>query len=107
MADWAKFVTLHLQGAQGKGKLLKAESFARLHTPADGFGYAGGWLVGKDGTLSHDGSNTVWYARVRIRPGQNTAVLAATNLGGDEGRKTVDEIEKVLDQYYRDRFGKK
>lgn len=106
LADWAKFAALHLQGARGKGKLLKPESFARLHTPTPGFSYAGGWLVGKDGSLGHDGSNTFWYARIRIQPKQNLAVLTATNLGGDEGRKAVDDIERATNDYYRTRFGK-
>ncbi len=107
LTDWAKFAALHLQGSQGKGKLLKPESFTQLHTPTKGFGYSGGWIVGQDGNLAHDGSNTLWYARIRIRPKQNVAVLAATNLGGDEGRKAVAEAEKVLSQYYRDQFENK
>lgn len=105
--DWAKFATLHLQGAQGKGKLLKPETFAALHTPAPGFGYAGGWVVGADGSLGHDGSNTMWYSRVRIQPKRNLALLAAVNQGGAEGHKAVEETEKALYDYYRDRFGKK
>lgn len=107
LPEWAKFAILHLQGAQGKAKLLKPESFAALHTPAPGFGYVGGWLVGKDGNLAHDGSNTTWYARIRIQPKQNLAVLAATNAGGDEGRKAVEEVERAVNEYYRERFGKK
>jgi len=105
--DWAKFAILHLQGAQGKGKLLKPASFAALQTPVRGFDYSGGWIVGKDGSLSHDGDNGLWHARIRIQPRQNISVLTAVNLGGDKGRQAVDEAEKAVNDYYRNRLGKK
>jgi CubicO group peptidase (beta-lactamase class C family) len=105
--DWAKFAILHLQGAQGRAKLLKPASFAALQTPVQGFNYSGGWIVAKDGSLSHDGNNTMWYARIRIQPKQNLAVLAAVNLGGDEGRKAVVDAEKAVNEYYRNRLGKR
>jgi CubicO group peptidase (beta-lactamase class C family) len=106
MADWAKFAALHLQGARGKGKLLRPETFAVLHTPPRGFDYAGGWSV-KDGELGHDGSNSYWYARIRVRPKQNLAILTAVNMGGDEATKAVEAAEKAADEYYRERVGKK
>jgi len=31
--DWAKYVALHLQGARGKARIVKAETFKKLHTP--------------------------------------------------------------------------
>jgi CubicO group peptidase (beta-lactamase class C family) len=107
LPDWAKFASLHLLGAQGKGKFLKPETFAKLHTPAEGFNYAGGWGVGKDGQFTHDGSNRYWYSRVRLVPKNNIVILTATNVGGAEARSAVDEAEKVLNDYYRDQFGKK
>ena len=33
LRDWAKFAALHLQGARGKGKLLKPATFKTLHAP--------------------------------------------------------------------------
>jgi CubicO group peptidase (beta-lactamase class C family) len=105
--DWAKFAILHLQGAQGKGKLLRPASFGALQTPVQGFDYSGGWVVGKDGSLSHDGDNGLWHARIRIQPRQNFSVLTAVNLGGDKGRKAVDEAEKAVNGYYRNRLATK
>lgn len=107
LPDWAKFAALHLQAARGKPRLLAADAFARLHTPAEGFNYSGGWLVGKDGSLAHDGSNTFWYARVRILPKENLAVLVAVNVGIEGGREAVEEAEKVLIAYFRDTIRKK
>ena len=102
LRDWSKFVSAHLLGARGQGKFLKPETFARLHTPAAGFRYAGGWSVGKDGSLSHDGSNSFWYARARVGPKQNLAFLIVANAGGEEARKAVDTAEKALIEYARD-----
>jgi CubicO group peptidase (beta-lactamase class C family) len=107
MADWAQFAALHLDGARGRGKLLRPESFARLHTPAEGFQYAGGWLVGRDGELSHDGSNTLWHARIRIRPARDAALLTAVNAGGDAAVKAVDDAEAVLLDYHGKHFAGK
>jgi CubicO group peptidase (beta-lactamase class C family) len=109
LSDWAKFAALHLRGAKDKekGKLIGPASFAKLHTPTDGFAYAGGWLVDADGHLAHAGSNGSWYALVRILPERNLALLVAVNAGGDEGGEALEAAEKVLDEYARDRFGKK
>lgn len=96
LPDWAKFVSAHLLGAQGKGKLLRAESFRALHTPTDGFSYAGGWSVGQDGSLAHDGSNGAWYSRARLRPKDGVAVLVACNAGGEAAQRAVADAEKAL-----------
>jgi CubicO group peptidase (beta-lactamase class C family) len=91
LADWGKFVTPHMRGAQGRDGLLKATTFRALHTPPKGEEYAGGWLVldrpwagGK--ALNHGGCNTAWYAVVWIAPKRDFAVLVATNCGGDEDK---------------------
>jgi hypothetical protein len=103
MADWSKFAMLHLAGARGEDRLLGAETFRRLHTPAEGFDYAGGWVVrGRDRVLTHDGSNTMWYARVQIHTREDVAFLVATNRGGDDAKAAVGEAVKVLNRYYLD-----
>src|SRR6185436_1512497 len=74
LADWAKYVRLHLQGFRGDVKVgaltLTKDAFAILHRPYDGPEprYALGWGVekrdwaGGDGTaIWHNGSNTMWY----------------------------------------------
>src|SRR6185436_1954641 len=83
IGDWAKFVALHLRGEQGDAKLLKAETFKKLHTPvADGSHYGFGWMVtsrpwGGKGVLTHSGSNTMWYCVTWIAPEKDFAVLIA------------------------------
>jgi CubicO group peptidase (beta-lactamase class C family) len=107
LADWARFVRLHLRGARGeKGLLLEPETFSTLHTPPDGQDYAMGWLTGTrrwargdkgDGrVLTHDGSNTMWRCSVWIAPERGFAVLAVCNVGGAPGRKACGAVIEAL-----------
>jgi CubicO group peptidase (beta-lactamase class C family) len=99
--DWAKFAALHVRGAQGKPKLLKASTFRALHTPPPGNNYSGGWLVLERSwanglTLSHSGSNTAWYATIWIAPVRDFAILVATNQGGDTASRATDQAVSEL-----------
>ena len=107
LADWAKFATLHLDGARGKGTLLKPETFKHLHTPLDGSIYACGWGTGRNGVLAHDGSNTMWYARVTLFPRDNVAYLIGINQGGDEARKACDKAHKAVNDFFLAEFANK
>jgi CubicO group peptidase (beta-lactamase class C family) len=74
LPDWAKFVRLHLRGERGETRLLKPETFVRLHAPPAGGDYAMGWGVRQDAkegrVLLHAGSNTYWYAQALAGHGQ-------------------------------------
>jgi CubicO group peptidase (beta-lactamase class C family) len=101
--DWAKFVALHLNGARGEGKLLKPETFKKLHTPPEGSPYAMGWLtgpspLGKGVALNHAGSNTLWFAVTWVLPESNRAVVVMCNQGPPEGpaSKACDEAVVAL-----------
>jgi CubicO group peptidase (beta-lactamase class C family) len=109
IADWARFALLHSQGDVANParllRLLKAESFDRLHRPAPGPGerYACGWGVTErpwakgsgpadvGRTLTHAGSNTMWYCVVWIAPEKDLAVLIACNQGGDAAAGACDD----------------
>jgi CubicO group peptidase (beta-lactamase class C family) len=84
LADWAKFIRLHLAGARGEDTLLlKAASFEKLHSPypTDTYTY-GGWIrLSRPGgfALMHTGSNTFNFADVWIFPGANRAALSVTS----------------------------
>jgi CubicO group peptidase (beta-lactamase class C family) len=102
--DWAKFAALHLRGAQGKARLLKASTFKVLHTPPPGQEYAGGWIVVErpwaGGTaLNHNGSNLSWYVSIWIAPARDFATLVATNIGGDTGSSACEEATQALIKY--------
>jgi CubicO group peptidase (beta-lactamase class C family) len=103
VGDWAKFVALHLQGARGKPRLLKPETFLRLHAVPDGKreGYAMGWAVTErpwagGRVLTHAGSNTMWYCVAWVAPEKGFAVLVCCNRGGAAAAKACDEAASAL-----------
>ncbi len=111
LADWAKFIILHLRGAQGKGRLLKPSTFTLLHTPPKGEDYAYGWIVVErpwsgGQALHHAGSNTMWYANVWAAPKRDFAVLVATNQGGDEAKDACDEAISMLIERFEKVYSK-
>jgi CubicO group peptidase (beta-lactamase class C family) len=84
--DLTAYANEHLRGQLGKGKLLSAESYQRLHTPRlNRFAY--GWLQKELGANTpytvywHNGSNTLWYALVVFIPEKNMVVAVAANDG--------------------------
>jgi CubicO group peptidase (beta-lactamase class C family) len=108
ISDWAKFVILHLRGDLGDAKLIKPESFKKLHEPGPGLEerYAMGWLVptrpwakgpgGKGTVLTHAGSNTLWYCVVWIAPERDFAVLVACNQGGKKAASACDVAASAM-----------
>ena len=109
LADWAKFLQLHLRGMRGDvqvGELtLTRATFTRLHTPLAGPGakYGYGWVVdtrpwaGGDGTTWwHNGSNTMWYCVTWIGPGHGLAALATTNMFTPESQIAADEAVQLM-----------
>lgn len=109
LADWAKFIQLHLRGARGDVKVgeltLTKDAFARLHTPMPGAGaqYGYGWVfdkrdwAGGDGTVWwHNGSNTMWYCVSWSGPGHGFAALATTNIFTPESQKAADEAVQLM-----------
>jgi CubicO group peptidase (beta-lactamase class C family) len=111
MADWAKFAVLHLQGAQGKARLLQPETFKKLHTPPPGEGYAYGWGINQSAqrgrVLAHSGSNTMWIARVRLFPDRDGGILFAQNCGGKEAGEAADAAEKALVEMFEKEYARR
>ena len=105
MTDWAKFCLMHL-GHQPTPPLLKPETLEHLHelageVPADGFGYAGGWMrPNRDWaggrTLFHVGTNTFNYCVVWLSPLKDCGVLVACNQGGKKAQSAVDQAANEL-----------
>lgn len=111
LSDWAKFARLHLSAARGEARLLRRETFERLHRAIaeraaeddERVGYALGWAVARNQPLGprwmHDGSNTMWYCTIVILPGRNLAVLTATNAGDESARAAVlDAARQAIDR---------
>ena len=106
LADWARFAALHLDGPRGRTRLLKKESFLRLHAPAGerkGDGYAMGWQVtarpwgGR--VLTHSGSNTMWFCTAWLAPDARFCVLVTCNQG--DASKACDAVAGACIRRYR------
>jgi CubicO group peptidase (beta-lactamase class C family) len=94
LPDWARFVEVFLPGST----FLAADSLKKLTTPLPGQRYALGWLsldspTGK--VLTHDGSNTMFYARAWVTLDSDRAVLAVSNIAN---RAALDAMEQTVDQ---------
>ncbi len=101
MQSWARFLAEHAKGPQGKSTLLPAAAFTKMHAPPPGGDYAMGWGVADrswaGGTvLTHDGSNTLFYATTWVAPKIDRAFFAATNQAGSAGPAAVDNAVSAL-----------
>jgi CubicO group peptidase (beta-lactamase class C family) len=100
LKDWLLFAQDHLDGVHGRGKLLKPETYRKLHTPVtpnQAFGW--GALIGPDGKpllLTHSGSNGFWLADIRIMPKHDIITLVVMNAGNEAANHAVVDIGKPL-----------
>jgi CubicO group peptidase (beta-lactamase class C family) len=110
LADWAKFIRLHIDGSEGSLTLAPA-TLARLHTqypptPMYPNRYGYGWIMFDDSGgvgLGHDGSNTLWYCSCQVLPAQGVAFLAVSNIGGEKNGKGDLACWKII-QTLRERY---
>lgn len=73
--DMLAYLRTHLVRDPG---YLSADSWARLHRAEGPGDYALGW-VDVDGVLRHSGSNTLWFAQMRLYRAEGVAVFVAVN----------------------------
>lgn len=94
LADWLRFVNAHLEQPD---HFLSKESWRYLQTPKPGRTYTpGGWAVESDGTFVHSGSNTLYFALVRMRPGERAAALTVANQAGENGPAGCVKLSHAL-----------
>jgi CubicO group peptidase (beta-lactamase class C family) len=101
ISDFARYAAWHLAGDLGHARILKPETFKKLHTDIYQQMYAFGWGIKPQEwaggrTLSHSGSNTMWFATIVIAPEQNEAFVVATNAGGDEAEAACNKVVELL-----------
>ena len=97
LADYAKFLQLHLAGLAGRDGLLKASSIKRLH--AGSGEYAMGWFLREfDGTAAHwhTGSTDTFFSRVIMLPERDIAVAVLTNAGSEAASTATREAAMEL-----------
>jgi D-alanyl-D-alanine carboxypeptidase len=96
---YAQFLASYLRGG---APLLRPDTLEHLLTPAGpNLGYAGGWSL--DGPadspasrLTHDGSNTLWFASAIIDSKRGHGYAALTNCGGERGAAITTRILERL-----------
>lgn len=95
LADWAKFAIDQMKGRRGKGRLLKEQSYAFLHTAPEGQQSAVDWGVQNESfgpLLIHEGSNGAWYAVTTLAPSQQNAVIVATNADNSDAEAVARSL---------------
>ena len=100
VADFGRFAAVHLQGARGKSKFLKPDTFKNIHTAVLS-GHAPGWMVAtvswaKGTILWHNGTNLRNYALCHIVPQENYAICVMTNYYDDKVGAACDEVTHLL-----------
>jgi CubicO group peptidase (beta-lactamase class C family) len=102
LPDWMQFARIQLGGGP---RLVSDEALVRLHTSL-GDDYALGWLVGDHPELGrwigHDGSNTLWYARIVVFFDHDRALVIASNAASTAAVTAVeDAMVALIDRYLR------
>jgi CubicO group peptidase (beta-lactamase class C family) len=106
LADWGKFLALHVAGARGETTpLVRTATLQHLQTPPAGGDYAAGWAItSRDWAgglaITHTGSNTLWYATAWLAPAKNLAFVVVSNCASPAAATQVDAAFGPLIQAY-------
>lgn len=98
VADWAKFLALQLPNHESD--IVPDKLLQKLIQPVGD--YAGGWIVttrawGNGQVLTHNGSNTLWYASVWVAPQLDRAFVVVTNSSDEKSHAICDKtIVKLI-----------
>jgi CubicO group peptidase (beta-lactamase class C family) len=105
MADYARFIAAMMGGAPD---WLSEAARAHLLTPAAGAppAYAAGWgtgtatwagVGGPGPTITHNGSNTMWFATVLAAPGRGLGFIALSNDGVAGQRACTTLVQRLAE----------
>jgi len=83
--DLARFLSMHLFGAQGRSQFLSSETFRHLQF----------------GKLEYAGSTGVNFAVCTIDQGKDYVVCVMTNAGGESAAKACEEVQSFVRDYLR------
>ena len=88
MIDMGKFLAFHIDGARGRGRLLRPETVRVLQTAAPGGNFAPGWSIEYPGwaegkVLSHTGSIGIYLAMCWIALDEGYGLCVGTNAAGE------------------------
>ena len=97
LADYGRFLKVHVSGLQGRNSLLRGDTVRHLHTAVDGCGL--GWGVGAvNGVMcsDHIGGAGSFLAVVTIWPTKDLAVAVAANLDGDPAKQAGRSASRAI-----------
>jgi len=111
LADYGRFLQLHLRGLRGsETTLLPASAIQFMHesmggitTDSDIPGYGLGWVVSEyqgDRVSGHTGSIGRFKARAILHATGNVAVAVVANAGGDAADSATRELRQALFERY-------
>ncbi|MCB0744052.1 MAG: serine hydrolase domain-containing protein [Flavobacteriaceae bacterium] len=95
-----KYLSLHLQGLQGKDNYLKSETYQHIFTTFST--YSHGWWVDKiDGHVeyAHRGSNGTFYSFEGLFPKRNLGIVVMVNSYSENG---LTEIIQEINEAYKE-----
>jgi CubicO group peptidase (beta-lactamase class C family) len=103
--DWAKFLALYLPDSPTS--ILDRDLIRKVSRPNGD--YAGGWIVSHRDwamgpTLSHSGSNTMWYATAWVAPKINRGYIVTMNCSSQDSRSLSNEMIGNLIRIDRENF---
>lgn len=78
------------------GPFLSRSTWNKLHVPPYQDGYALGWGVEEDGSLSHTGSNGLWMTSVSIDKSSGTVFAGALNAATPEAHSVLDQAAEAV-----------
>lgn len=102
IADLGKFLAWHLDGARGRARLLRPETFGVLQAAAPGGHFAPGWAVeyggwGEGKTLAHNGSTGIYLATCGIAVDEGYGLCVGTNAAGEpRADEALGEVLRYL-----------
>jgi CubicO group peptidase (beta-lactamase class C family) len=98
LADYARFLLDNLQGERGRGRLLSAEAYQRLHSddrrPSWGLGWGVRHLPAWGRAITHIGSNGRWYHLAWASLDRQVGLALASN--APNGSQTDAAFEEAL-----------
>ena len=99
IADWGRYLSWVLRGAQGTDDRLSSDTWQVLLQPEGD--YASGWSVvnrtwAPGPIFTHPGSNTMWYAVAWVAPGIDRAFFVVTNAATPQAQVAADQAIGLL-----------
>jgi D-alanyl-D-alanine carboxypeptidase len=97
IVDYAQYALLHLQGLRGTPRLLKSETFAKLHQPIGE--YSLGWnrqILRGLAADTHSGSAGTFYAGILMIPEKDIAIVIFINDAGTRSNTARNKLFSLL-----------